>query len=234
VNVEQRLVAALHNADRVEPSDDLFARVLHSIEEDRAHRSRIRRSVAIAVAAAAALVTVGVLNIVDVVNTRGNTIGRRQVRWEVMELLETLVLVLIVGVLGPAIRRFGRGYCEDLWPATPLAATRLLQLLDVAYALVFAGYIAMTVEFESGVVLAGFPEQLHDASVRVGGLVLVMGVLHAVTLVLLPLVALVSNSTRVGARLPRWVTVILVLIGLAIAQDGLVLVTIIVSGVNGN
>ena len=34
-----------------------------------------------------------------------------------------------------------------------------------------------------------------------------MGILHAVTIVVLPVVALVSNSTRVGRALPRWLVV---------------------------
>jgi hypothetical protein len=35
-----------------------------------------------------------------------------------------------------------------------------------------------------------------------------MGLLHAVTFVVLPFVALVDNSTRQGRRLPRWFVVL--------------------------
>jgi hypothetical protein len=127
-------------------------------------------------------------------------------------------------VLGPAIRRFGRGYAADLWPAIPTTATALLRLLDVAYVLIFGGFILITVDFgfESsswngcGSVLSAVdcrtvPDQIQDASIRLGGLVLVMGLLHAVTIIVLPVVALISNSTRVGRALPRWLIIILVI-----------------------
>ena len=40
-----------------------------------------------------------------------------------------------------------------------------------------------------------------------------MGLLHAATIMVLPVVALVSNSTRVGRALPRWLVIVLVLVG---------------------
>lgn len=45
---------------------------------------------------------------------------------------------------------------------------------------------------------------------------LTIGILHAVTVTVLPLIALVSNSTRAGRPLPRWVVVVLVVLGVAI------------------
>jgi len=40
--------------------------------------------------------------------------------------------------------------------------------------------------------------------------------LHAVTIAVLPVVALVSNSTRRGRPLPKWLTVLLVLAGVGV------------------
>jgi len=205
VNVEQRLVNALRAADEVEPSPDLWSRVLHSIEEDQAHRRRVVTSFAITIAVIAGLVVVGLLNVID-------TPSGRQVRVPAMELIETIALIALVAVLGPAIRRFGRGYAHDLWRMTPDMATSLLRLLDVAYLLVFGGYILLTTYFDLGRSTTLVAEQVEDLSWRVGGLVLTMGLLHAATIMTLPLVALVSNSTRVGRALPRWLVISLMLV----------------------
>ncbi len=206
MSVEQRLVNALRATDRVEPSPDLWSRVLHSIEEDQAHRRRVVTSFAVAIGMVAGLVALGLVNLID-------TPAGRQVRIPAMELIETIALIALVAVLGPAIRRFGRGYAHDLWRATPDMASSLLRLLDVAYLLVFGGYILMTSYFDFGWSMIGVAEQVEDMAWRVGGLVLTMGLLHAATIMVLPVVALISNSTRVGRALPRWLNVVLVLFG---------------------
>ena len=206
MNVEQRLVNALRAADQVEPSLDLWSRVLHSIEEDRAHRRRVVRSFASIIAMVSGLVVLGWSNLID-------TPGGRQVRVPAMELIETIALVSLVAVLGPAIRRFGRGYAQDLWRITPDTATSLLRLLDVAYVLVFGGYILLTTYFDFGWTMIRVAEQVEDLCWRVGGLVLTMGLLHAATIMTLPLVALISNSTRVSRALPRWLVIVLVVVG---------------------
>lgn len=204
MNVEQRLVNALRSVDRVEPSADLWSRVLHSIEEDRAHRRRVIESFASITLTVAALTVLGVLNVVDLPSGR-------QVRLGVMELIETIALVLLVAVLGPAIRRFGRGYAQDLWRSTPDTPTALVRLLDVAYLLVFVGYIMLTANFDLERSTIGVAEQLEDLGVRIGGLVLTMGLLHAATIMTLPVVALIANSTRRGRPLPRWLSVVVYL-----------------------
>jgi hypothetical protein len=209
VNVEQRLVNALRAGDRVEPSPDLWSRVVHSIEEDQAHRRRVITSFAVTIAVVAGLVVVGLLNVID-------TPSGRQVRIPAMELIETIALIALVAVLGPAIRRFGRGYAHDLWRTTPDMPTALLRLLDVAYLLVFGGYILLTTYFDFGRSTTAVGEQVEDLFRRVGGLVLTMGLLHAATIMTLPLIALVSNSTRVGRKLPRWVVALLVLMGIGV------------------
>jgi hypothetical protein len=65
MNVEQRLVDALRTADQVEPSSDLWSRVVHSIEEDQAHRRRVWTSAAITIATVTILVGVGWLGLTD-------------------------------------------------------------------------------------------------------------------------------------------------------------------------
>ncbi len=204
MNVEQRLVNALRSVDRVEPSADLWSRVVHSIEEERAHRRRIFETSASILLTAAGLAVLGLLNVID-------PPSGRQVRLPVMELIETIALVLLVGVLGPAIRRFGRGYTHDLWRSTPDTATALVRLLDVAYLLVFGGYILLTAHFEFERATIGVARQLEDLGWRIGGLVLTMGIMHAATIMTLPVVALIANSTRRGRPLPRWLAIVLII-----------------------
>lgn len=216
MSVQQRLVDALQAADRIEASPDLWSRVVHSIEEDRAHRRRVVRSALAVAVVTTGLVVVGWLGMTD------GSLGRR-VDLRLLELLETIALVAIVAVMGPAIRRFGRGYAEDLWPSSHLTAGALLRLLDVAYALVFAGFILMTADVDFGPSGVLLDEQLQDAAARIGGLLIVMGLLHALTIMALPVVALVFNSTQAGRSLPRWLVVIMVLVATGV---GFQLVTV--------
>lgn len=217
MTVEDRLINALRVADEVEPSSDLWSRVVHSIEEDRAHRRRVRTSIAITVAVVTVLTAVGAVSLTE------GPLGRH-VPPAMFELLTIAALVALALVLGPAIRRFGRGYASDLWPADPDLASALIRLLDLAYYLVFAGYILLSVDLtfaesdasHAACVIAddacySLGGQLQVAAVRIGGLLVVMGVLHAVTIIVLPFLALISNSTRTGRRLPKWLTVILII-----------------------
>lgn len=215
MNVEQRLLRAFEQVDRVEPSADLWSRVVHSIDEDRVHRHRVAWSLV-----AAALVLIGLVA-VGAASVRDGVFGP-YVERPVMEALELVGAVVVVVVMGPAVRRFGRNYAHDLFPTAERVVTMLLRLIDVAYYLVFAGYILMTTQFEFELGTAGRPasralgQQLEEAAIRFGGLLLIMGILHAVTLVVLPVIALVHNSTRRGRALPGWMRtggVILLVLG---------------------
>ena len=59
-------------------------------------------------------------------------------------------------------------------------------------------------------------EQVQSAGERLGVLVLIMGLLHAATIIVLPVVALVSNSTRAGRALPRWLVIVLAFVGIGL------------------
>lgn len=211
MNVEQRLLRVFDQADRVEPSTDLWSRVVHSIDEDRRHRSRVVRTVLAGLVGLAVLVGAGALSLTDAASGR-------VVRWEVMEALETAALAALIVALGPGIRRFGRGYADDLFTSNRSVATSMLRLLDVAYFLVFSGYILLSAQFLSALEQRGLTlgEQLEEAGARVGGLLLIMGVLHAITLATVPLMALVVNATRSGRKVPRWIWLLL-LVGAAAA-----------------
>ncbi len=215
MNVEQRLVEAFRASEQVEPTPDLFSRVVHSIEEDRRHRTRVVRTTILFAAVSAAMIGAGAVAIVD---SRAGRIVHRPT----LEVLEAVALVLVLGTLGPAIRRFGRNYAADLWPAGASLPAAMLRLLDLAYYLVGTGYLLLTVEFEFGDRRTGsrLADQLAGAAERIGGLLLALGVLHAATLFLLPLIALIDNSTRRSRPLARWVILLVVLIGVAMFQLG--------------
>lgn len=224
MNVEQRLVEAFRASEQVEPTPDLFSRVVHSIEEDRRHRMRVVRTIVLCAAVCAAMIAAGAVAVVD---SRAGRIVHRPT----MEALEAAALVLVLVALGPAIRRFGRNYAADLWPAGASLPTVMLRLLDLAYYLVGVGYLLLTVEFEfrdwrSGDRLA---DQLAGAAERIAGLLLALGVLHAATLVLLPLIALVNNSTSRSRPLARWVILLVVLIGVALFQLGSMAMILVLS-----
>ena len=160
-------------------------------------------------AAAAAVVAVGALSVVD--GQYGRFINR-----PTMEALEIVILIALLGAMGPAIRRFGRNFAADLWPRGAATPGAMLRLLDVAYYLVGAGYIFVTTEFDfsDGLLDNRLADQLADAGARIGGSLLLLGVLHASLLFLLPLVALVHNSTRRDAVVPRWVLLVVLAVGL--------------------
>lgn len=206
MSVEQRLVQTFGRTEVIEPSPDLWSRVVHSIEEDRQHRRRVVRTTVGATAAFASFVLIGALALTD--GPSGTV-----VRWQVMEALEAAALACLIVALGPAIRRFGRGYASDLFASSRATADAMLRLLDLAYYLVFAGYVLASTELLSPLAVSRLTlgEQLNDACLRIGGLVLVIGLLHAVTLIALPLTALIVNSTRTGHKVPRWIWVIIIL-----------------------
>ena len=182
--LEARLRDALYaEAGEIEESPDLFARVKGSIEDD-ARRRRWRRRVAAitgtAVAAFAALVA-AVTNIRE---------GELLMDWRILELLTTAVLAVIIIVLGPFIKRFGKSYAAEVFRANPGTGKSFIVLMDFAYYLVFGAYVLFTPVFNrpetwSQVVNGA---QLKAAIIKVAGILLLMGVLHGVNLLLLPII----------------------------------------------
>ena len=57
--------------------------------------------------------------------------------WWMIELITNVVLVGILVILGPLIKRFGRAYAGDVFRANPRTGKSYLVLMDVAYYLIF-------------------------------------------------------------------------------------------------
>jgi uncharacterized membrane protein len=190
--IEQRLIEAFTDARRtVEPNRDLFARVNRSIA-DAAARRRWRIRLALALTAFVLLLGALALAMSDVNN------GRITMDWWTIELLTNIVLVAIAIGLGPFIKRFGRAYAADVFRANPRTGKSYLVLTDVAYYLIFTSFILFTVTFvapEEWEVSTG--EQLKHEVARLGGILLIMGILHALNVVALPVIGrLLSLNKR--------------------------------------
>ena len=117
--------------------------------------------------------------------------------WWVIELITNMVLVAIVVVLGPLIKRFGRAYAGDVFRSNPRTGKSYLVLMDVAYYLIFFAYILFFVTFEpSREWERSNAAVLQDEVVRVAGMLLLMGALHGLNVLSLPLVGRLLGMSR--------------------------------------
>lgn len=230
MTTEDRLREALRAVDAYQPSPDLWARVEGSIEEDRRHRRRVLRVLG------GILVTLAVAGVIGFA-ARVPTSDGMAVDWRAMAAIEVLLLLALIVGLGPALRRFGRTFVADVFRAHPATGRAFLALLDVAFYLVTAGYVLVSMRLdqpspgELGVLAA----QLSEAGARIGGLLLLMGVLHAVTLLALPFLGIVFTSGwhRPGGREHRPVPVGILIVAVGVIALALVAVGFLLVGIGG-
>jgi hypothetical protein len=118
--------------------------------------------------------------------------------WWILELIVTLLLVVILAILGPVIKRFGRSYAADIFRANPRTGKSYLVLMDLAYYLIFSAYVLFSINFEreSGWTQEVGADQLESAAVRVGGMLLLMGVLHGLNVISLPIIGRLLGMGR--------------------------------------
>jgi len=192
VSVEARLRDAfLAEAEQVGESPDLFARVVLSIEDDRRRRHRRRRTLAAVLVALAGAVAF----LAAVIDLRQ---GDVLMDWWVLELITTAFLIGLALYLGPLIKRFGKAYAADVFRANPRTGKSFIVLNDIAYYLIFASYILFTTTFElpgnwDSVVNGA---QLKSEVARVAGIVLIIGLLHGVNLLALPVIGRLLTLNR--------------------------------------
>jgi hypothetical protein len=228
VNIEERLRDTLRGAAGYEPSPDLWERVERSISEDHIRRRRLAR-----IAAGTAILATGVMAVALAALTR--TDAGMSVDWRTMQALEILVMAAVIVALGPAVRRFGEILVVDVFRASSATGRAFLAVLDVAFYLVTVGYALVTTRLDRpGVldvnVLSG---QLSDAATRVGGLLLLIGVLHVAVLFTLPILGVTFTSgwrqaddpsgahpIPVGILIVGVIAIAAVLVGVAIALLG--------------
>ena len=193
--IEERLRSSLHHDSvRDGPAPDLFLRVRASIADDL--RLRRQRLAAIGIAAAISGALASAMLAFSTVEE-----GRVDMHWWILEIAATAALVFIALWLGPFIKRFGRAYAADVFHDNPRTGKSYIVLTDIVYYLFFAAYILFTVQVESptstGDVDAEFVRQ---ELVRLGGILLIIGVLHGLNIVLMPMLGRLFSLNR---RLPR-------------------------------
>ena len=196
-NIENRLSEAFERT--AEPaSPDLFARVVDSIADDRVRRGRRARVVAVGL-----FVVVAVITLLLTLFPHPN--GDLMLPWWTLELATNAVLVALAFWLGPFIKRFGRAYAADVFHDNPMTGKSYIVLTDIVYYLIFAAYVLFTVSFEPADSWGLYVNaaQVKDECMRLGGILLIIGILHGANLVLLPVLGrLFSMNRRLGPRPP--------------------------------
>lgn len=198
ISTEDRLRHALRlGADALDESDDLFVRVELGIADDRVRRTQRRRRVAVVAALVGAVVAACAATVERVAPT--STIeGAWIMDWWILELLWFAGMVGLALWLGPFIRRFGKSYAADVFRSNPRTGKSFIVLMDVAYYLIFFAYILFTVQFEpsSGWETTVAADQLRATAVRLGGILLIIGVLHGANVIALPIIGRLLTLNR--------------------------------------
>lgn len=118
--------------------------------------------------------------------------------WWMLEIIVAVILIAIVTVLGPLIKRFGKGYAADVFHANPRTGKNYLVLMDFAYYLIFGAYVLFVVQWQRD---AGWAEtvsgaQLQASVARIGGMGLLMGLLHGLNVLSLPVIGRLFSLNR--------------------------------------
>ncbi len=125
--------------------------------------------------------------------------------WWVLELLTNALLVGVALWLGPLIKRFGKSYAADVFRANPRTGKSFIVLTDIAYYLIFFSFVLFTVSFQLkgdwSQTVSG--AQLQHEAARVGGILLILGVLHGLNLIALPVMGrLLTLNRRLDQETP--------------------------------
>ncbi len=118
--------------------------------------------------------------------------------WWVLELLADAVLIGIAFWLGPLIKRFGKSYAADVFRANPRTGKSFIVLTDIAYYLIFAAYIMFTIRYSPAANWGQTVDanQLQHETARIGGILLIIGLLHGVNLLALPVMGRLLTLNR--------------------------------------
>lgn len=188
--LERQLRDALQaTSAHVEPSPDLFTRIQEGIQTDRTRRARNRKLKM--VCATAAFAFTAALAIIY-------RNGELKMEWWIFELLSAALLSAIALVLGPFIKRFGRSYAADVFRSNPSTGKSFIVLTDFAYYLIFGAYILFTTtidrpsEWSQQVSV----EQVQIGIIRIGGILLIIGLLHGLNLIVLPVIGRLLTLNR--------------------------------------
>jgi hypothetical protein len=190
--LEDNLRAALlAGTQTVEPAPDLFARVEESLRQQRL-REIWRRHVLVVMAVAVAALLAAFALTTDIEE------GGIQMDWWIFEVIMFVVMAAIALSLGPFIKRFGRNYAAEVFRSNPTTGKSFIVLTDFAYYLIFTAYILFTTRAER---LDGWSETVSAEQVqfsigRLGGILLILGMLHSANLLMLPIIGRLLTLNR--------------------------------------
>ncbi|MGI9602669.1 MAG: hypothetical protein ACR2QE_12340 [Acidimicrobiales bacterium] len=192
MSIDQRLRNALDaGEDAFTDSSDLLERVRLTVADDRRLSGQRRRRIAVVACVVAAITSVAVA-----------TIDRQQgvliMDWWILETVWFAVMVGLAVWLGPFIRRFGKSYAADVFRANPRTGKSFIVLMDIAYYLIFAAYILFTVQFEPATEWEETVNaaQMQVTAIRLGGILLIVGLLHGLNVLTLPVMGRIFTLNR--------------------------------------
>lgn len=190
--LEEKLRAALlAGTEPVEPAPDLFERLEEGLARQRARLRWRRRVLVIALVPLSALAA-AVIATIDIRE------GELIMDWWIYEIIVFAVLVAIALALGPFIKRFGKSYAAEVFRSNPGTGKSFIVLTDFAYYLIFTAYILFTTKIDQpsdwSDTVNG--EQVQYSVVRLGGILLILGALHGINLVLLPVIGRLLTLNR--------------------------------------
>jgi hypothetical protein len=178
-------------ASAVVDSDDFFARVQMSIAEDRLLQQQRRGRIAVVLCILGAILSIAFA-------TTDRREGDLIMDWWILELIWFAGMVGLALWLGPFIRRFGKAYAADVFRANPRTGKSFIVLMDVAYYLIFFAYILFTVQFEPAADWENTvnADQLRASTVRIGGILLIVGLGHGLNVLTLPIMGRIFTLNR--------------------------------------
>ena len=192
MTLDQRLRNALvAGAAGLVESDDLFERVQLSIADDRLLRQQRGRRVGVILCIAAAIASI-------VAAATDRREGDLIMDWWILEIIWFTTMVGLALWLGPFIRRFGKSYAADVFRANPRTGKSFIVLMDVAYYLIFFAYIMFAVRFkpEGSWENTVNATQLQHSTARLGGILLIVGILHGLNVLTLPIMGRIFTLNR--------------------------------------
>jgi hypothetical protein len=116
--------------------------------------------------------------------------------WWTAELVRFGVLIAGAILVQQLIRRFGKVYAEEVFRDVPRAGPAFVGLADIAYYLIVIAYALFSLDLDrTGDATA---RQAQNIVYTVGGLALIIGLLHGLNILLLPAI-----GRTVAGRVPQ-------------------------------
>jgi hypothetical protein len=107
-----------------------------------------------------------------------------RVPWWILEIARFAVMIAGAILVQQLIRRHGKVYAAEVFHEAPRAGTAFVALADIAYYLIVLAYALFTLDVDrNGDVTA---RQVQNLAYTIGGLALIIGLLHGFNIVVLP------------------------------------------------